>query len=95
MIQADVQDVDEESLDNLPQGLDGTQYQWADIDGEGLSGILTEQGDSWFYKRNVSPLPVIGEDGEPHTAARFAPIKQLAAIPSLPIFPGAVNSYWI
>ena len=81
-IQDKVEDVDEESLENLPQGLDGTQYQWADIDGEGLSGILTEQGDSWFYKRNVSTLPVIGEDGKPQVVARFAPTERLDEIPS-------------
>ncbi len=77
-----VEYVDHQSIENMPQGLDGAAYQWADIDGEGLSGILTEQGESWFFKENLSPLPVIGEDGEPHTAARFAPIQQLAAIPS-------------
>jgi RHS repeat-associated protein len=81
-IQNKVQDVDEESIENLPQGLDGAQYQWADIDGEGSSGILTEQGDSWFYRRNVSALPVIGEDGNPHTVARFAPTERLAEVPS-------------
>jgi len=81
-IQDKVEDVDEESLENLPQGLDGAQYQWVDIDGEGSSGILTEQGDSWFYKRNISALPDIGEDSNPHTVASFAPTEQLATIPS-------------
>ncbi|MGD2089729.1 MAG: SpvB/TcaC N-terminal domain-containing protein [Candidatus Aminicenantes bacterium] len=81
-IQDEIQEIDEESLENLPQGLDGAQYQWADIDGEGLSGILTEQGDAWFYKRNVSALPVIGEDGEPQVVARFAPTERLTTIPS-------------
>ena len=50
-IQDKVEDVDEESIENLPQGLDGAQYQWADIDGEGSTGIPTEQADSWLYKR--------------------------------------------
>jgi hypothetical protein len=81
-IQDKVEDVDEESIENLPQGLDGAQYKWVDIDGEGASGILTEQGDSWFYKRNVSALPVIDKDGKPHTVARFAPAERLAKIPS-------------
>ena len=45
-----VRDVDPESLENLPYGLDGTHYRWVDLDGEGLSGILTEQAGSWFYK---------------------------------------------
>ena len=81
-IQDKAKKVDEESIENLPQGLDGAQYQWADIDGEGLSGILTEQSDSWFYKRNVSALPVMDEDGNPHTVASFAPTECLAEIPS-------------
>ncbi len=82
VIQDKVKDVDEESIENLPQGLDGAQYQWVDIDGEGASGILTEQSNAWFYKRNISPLPVIGEDGKPQVVARFAPTERLAAIPS-------------
>ncbi len=82
IIQEEIRTVDAESLENLPQGLDGTQYKWADIDGEGLSGILTEQSDSWFYKRNVSALPVVGADGKPHVVARFAPTECLARIPS-------------
>src|SRR5207237_5544453 len=38
-----VRDVDGASLENLPIGLDGVRYQWVDLDGEGLSGVLTEQ----------------------------------------------------
>src|SRR5262249_35461226 len=47
-------EVDPKSLENLPSGLDGSHYQWVDLDGEGLSGILTEQAEGWFYKRNLS-----------------------------------------
>ncbi|MEU4420323.1 SpvB/TcaC N-terminal domain-containing protein [Actinoplanes sp. NPDC024001] len=36
---------------NLPAGL-GAGYQWADLDGEGVNGVLTEQGGAWWYKRN-------------------------------------------
>ena len=43
-----------ESLENLPMGVDGSRYQWVDLDGEGLSGILTEQAGGWFYKANLS-----------------------------------------
>ena len=51
-----VQSVDADSLENLPIGLDGAAYQWVDLDGEGVSGILTEQAGAWFYKRNLSPV---------------------------------------
>ena len=45
-----IRDLDLESLDNLPCGLESARYQWVDLDGEGLSGILTEQADGCFYK---------------------------------------------
>ncbi|MBU7013164.1 MAG: toxin, partial [Theionarchaea archaeon] len=62
--------LDAESLENLPVGLDGSQYQWVDLDGEGISGILTEQGNQWFYKRNLG-------------SGQFAPTQLVAAKPSL------------
>ena len=37
-------------------GIDGAAYTWVDLHGEGLPGILTEQGGAWYYKRNLSPL---------------------------------------
>jgi RHS repeat-associated protein len=48
-----IQEINAQSLENLPYGVDGMQYQWADLDGEGVSGILTEQGEAWFYKPNL------------------------------------------
>jgi RHS repeat-associated protein len=44
---------DETSAQNLPIGLDGSAYQWVDLDGEGLSGILTQQAGAWYYKPNL------------------------------------------
>lgn len=44
---------DQETLENLPFGIDSGAYQWIDLDGEGLSGVLTQQADGWFYKRNL------------------------------------------
>lgn len=39
-------------LDDLPQALDLRRFQWVDLDGEGVAGLLTEQGGTWYYKRN-------------------------------------------
>jgi RHS repeat-associated protein len=78
VIQEEVLEMDAESLENLPYGLDGAHYQWVDIDGEGLSGILTEQGEGWFYKRNLSAV----EDGE-SVIARLGPAELIAPRPSL------------
>ncbi|MBI1852860.1 MAG: toxin, partial [Planctomycetes bacterium] len=69
-IQDQVLELDAESLENLPAGLDGSTYQWVDLDGEGVSGILTEQAGAWFYKPNLG-------DG------RFGPLQTVAAKPSL------------
>src|SRR6266851_3339265 len=41
-VQPDVLTVDEDSITNLPEGLDGTRFQSVDLDGEGLSGILND-----------------------------------------------------
>jgi hypothetical protein len=69
-IQDEIREIDAESLDNLPIGLDGSLYQWVDLDGEGLSGILTEQADAWFYKPNQG-------------GGKFGPLQLLAEKPSL------------
>jgi RHS repeat-associated protein len=53
IIDEKIREIDSESLQNLPYGIDGMRYQWVDLDGEGVSGILTEQGDGWFYKSNL------------------------------------------
>jgi hypothetical protein len=36
-IHDEVREIDAESLENLPYGLDGAIYQWLDLDGEGIS----------------------------------------------------------
>ena len=82
IIQEQLREIDAECLENLPQGLDGGQYQWADLDGEGVGGILTEQGGAWFYKRNLSPLPIEDEAGQLRQTARFAPTERVSPLPS-------------
>jgi RHS repeat-associated protein len=83
-----VEEVDPDSLENLPIGLDGTIYQWTDLHGEGIPGILTEQGSGWFYKRNLSPLPV-RDNGMEAVKARFSPVEVVAVKPNLTLAGGA------
>jgi len=78
-----VREADSTSLENLPVGLDGAQYRWVDLEGEGISGILTEQADGWFYKRNLSPLDLMKADGVERKTARFAPIELVSTQPAL------------
>lgn len=68
--QLPLQEVDDDSLENLPGGIDGNRSRWVDLDGEGISGVLSEQADAWFYKRNL---------GQGH----FAPVERVAPLPSL------------
>ena len=71
------------------------RYQWVDLDGEGLSGILTEQADGWFYKRNLSPINTRHENGRETVAARFAPVERVAQKPSLAASAADASSSWI
>ena len=77
-----VLDVGQESLANLPEGLDGTAYRWVDLDGEGLSGVLTEQAGSWFYKPNLSPVNEQTISGERRVTPLFAPVELVSRQPS-------------
>ncbi|MFC5470963.1 SpvB/TcaC N-terminal domain-containing protein [Cohnella suwonensis] len=64
-----VQTLDEASMANMPEGLRGRGSHWTDLYGEGLSGILTEHHDAWYYKRNLG-------------GGRFSPMDQVAVKPS-------------
>jgi RHS repeat-associated protein len=39
-------------MEDMPGGIDFSHSQWVDLDGEGLTGLLTEGGSGWWYKRN-------------------------------------------
>lgn len=65
-----VKQLDAQNAAHLPRGIDGVNYRWVDLYGEGLAGILTEQNGVLHYKRNrgnaefthalpVSPQPVL------------------------------------
>ncbi len=49
----EVKSVDEENLVHAPSGLSDKSYLWIDLFSEGISGILTEKADGWFYKSNL------------------------------------------
>ncbi|MCF7990934.1 MAG: toxin [Thiohalocapsa sp.] len=56
IVQDKVETIDPASLEHLPIGVDGNLYQWTDLHGEGIPGILTEQSGAWHYRRNLSPI---------------------------------------
>ena len=65
-----LQEVDEPNLQNIPAGIDGSSYRWVDLDGEGISGVFSEQADAWFCKPNL---------GE----GQFGPVQSVSPRPSL------------
>lgn len=80
VVQDAVEEVDPQSLENLPIGLDSNAYRWTDLHGEGIPGILTEQAGAWFYKRNLGPLT---------NTAHFAPLETVALKPNVALSAGA------
>lgn len=75
IVQDALEDIDPASLENLPVGVDGGSYRWADLHGEGIPGLLTEQAGAWFYKRNLSPIS--------KRPVGFAPVEVVATTPNL------------
>jgi hypothetical protein len=89
IVQEVIEEVDRESLENLPAGLDGTSYRWTDLHGEGIPGILTEQAGAWYYKRNWSPIPTKLPTGGETVKAKLAPLEVVALKPSVALSGGA------
>jgi RHS repeat-associated protein len=49
----EVKTVAPENLVHSPAGLADSSYQFTDLFNEGLSGILTEKANGWYYKHNL------------------------------------------
>ena len=65
-----VQTIAAEHLPNMPVGTQGPGYQWVDLDGEGLSGVLCKQAGAWTFAANRG-------------GGRFGPARVVAAIPAI------------
>lgn len=61
--------VSQSDMENAPLGISGN-YQWLDLWNEGISGILSEQGNGWFYKSNLGN-------------GNFSPAEEVMPKPSL------------
>ncbi|MBS1914586.1 MAG: toxin [Bacteroidetes bacterium] len=82
VIDSTVRDVDVKDRENLPRGLDGSVFQWVDLDGEGVSGLLTEQGRGWFYKPNLSPINPVVYNGQDRLAPSFGASRPVMRQPN-------------
>ena len=74
------QTIDADQLENLPVGTQGPGYQWIDLDGEGLSGVLSEQQGAWYYKPNL---------GE----GTFGPMRVVARQPAMALAQGSRHQF--
>ncbi|RWX52035.1 Repeat domain-containing protein, partial [Candidatus Electrothrix marina] len=92
LVQDKVKEIDPANLENLPIGVDGAAYQWTDLHGEGIPGILSEQAGAWFYKRNLSSM---SKKYRQRFGAReekpvlFSPLEQVPIKPNLSLAAGA------
>ena len=57
----EIKSVSPDNIINAPAGLTNN-YQWVDLYGEGISGILTEEAAAWYYKSNLGDVE---EEGSP------------------------------
>ncbi|WP_191971672.1 SpvB/TcaC N-terminal domain-containing protein [Streptomyces luteolifulvus] len=71
-ISSEVRRLDAGSRENLPAGLHDTLHTWVDLDGEGLSGVLSSHGGAWYYK------PSLG-------GGRLGPLRRLSRQPAAPV----------
>ncbi|KAK4207141.1 putative YD repeat protein [Rhypophila decipiens] len=80
-----VKEVDRGSLENLPEGVSGSSYQWLDLLGEGLAGVLATQSGSWLYKRNLSARGTISslEDGTLGETVTLGPMQVVDRMPNI------------
>jgi RHS repeat-associated protein len=74
-------DIDPTSLEDLPAGLEDLAFEFLDLDGEGISGILARVDDEIYHKPNLGD-------------ARFGPMKRLDFQPSLYSTPNK-NQQWL
>lgn len=82
-IDSTVKSIDRESLGNLPEGVDGTRYRWLDLDGEGLSGILSQTPGAWYYKRNLSAANLVDNaNGDAEPRPLFGAMQAVASAPA-------------
>ncbi|HEU4425053.1 MAG TPA: SpvB/TcaC N-terminal domain-containing protein [Pilimelia sp.] len=65
----EVLEIDAGSVANLPAGSAAAGHQWADLDGDGIAGILATGTDAWYYTPNLG-------------AGRLGAMREVPGMPS-------------
>jgi len=71
------QSFDPQTLRNVPAGVDGSRFQWIDLDGEGLAGIFSQSVGGAYYKHNLS----VQLDGKKSRVPQFGNLEMLRSFP--------------
>ncbi|NMH88794.1 SpvB/TcaC N-terminal domain-containing protein [Flavivirga algicola] len=66
----EIKTISDDTMIHTPTDSEYRKYQFVDLYSEGLSGILTEQANSWYYKRNLG-------------GGNFEQAKMISPMPSL------------
>lgn len=77
-----------EDLENLPAGVLMDGYRWADLHGEGLSGVLVDAPQAWYYKRNLGDENYYRDLPANETPAPEARLESLAEVLERPSIAG-------
>lgn len=76
---SEIKTVSQEALVHAPAGIEQAPYQFVDLYNEGLSGILSEQANGWYYKHNLGMRSIgVGDD----KALSFEQAKLVSSKPS-------------
>ncbi|HOF17239.1 MAG TPA: SpvB/TcaC N-terminal domain-containing protein, partial [Bacteroidales bacterium] len=59
-----LKEVPENILRQLPAGIDGQNYQWADLYSEGVSGILTMNNQAWYFMPNYGDKQYLDDEAD-------------------------------
>ena len=85
--EAEVLEADPTDLQSMLSGGGSvSSFQWLDLDGEGLPGVLLSCGNSWLYHRNLGGVPTTSGDEKEaagNVAPSFGPVETVWSIPSL------------
>jgi RHS repeat-associated protein len=77
-----IRTADPDSLNDLPEGVDGGRFRWLDLDGEGLSGIFYPTPDAWYFKRNLSTANVAERANKTELVTpKFGPLREIVHAP--------------
>jgi RHS repeat-associated protein len=82
-LQTTVQALDPASTRHIPAGIDGRTYRWLDLDGEGIPGVLTQQGGALSYARNEGGGQFVATHAlraKPNVASLGAPAQTLTSL---------------